>query len=282
MRHLLVVALGSYLTIASLAVWANTAIQRGEYLANLGGCHSCHSEQGMPKMAGGVVLATEFGTFYPPNITPDPEHGIGNWNQHQFNTAMRHGLNPDGEPYYPSFPYTSYTRMTDADLADLKVYLESLPPVAQSAPKHDLKFPFNIRLGLYLWQWFNFAPEPFIEENKQTAVWNRGAYIVTGPGHCGECHTPRTITLAMDADHHLQGNPNGPEGENVPSINMALRGDAWLMDDIIFALQIGMTPEGDFFGGSMAAVVDNTSLLSATDIEAIATYLANPDGTTDL
>lgn len=228
-------------------------------------------------MSGGVALATDFGTFYPPNITPDNVHGIGFWSQTEFNHAMRHGISPDGDPYYPSFPYTSYTRMTDADLGDLKAYLDSLPAIGKATPEHDLGFPFNLRYGLHLWQWLNFTPETFLPNSHQSAAWNRGAYIVTGPGHCGECHSPRTLTMAMDTSVHLQGNEAGPDGEQVPGIDMSKRNQPWLLDDLLFAIQIGMTPDGDFFGGSMAEVVENTSQLTAADQHAIATYLANPE-----
>ena len=190
---------------------------------------------------------------------------------------MRQGISPDGEPYYPAFPYTSYTRMSDQDLRDLKAYLDQVPAVAQAAPTHELSFPFNLRFGLHLWQWLNFSPELFVPQANQSPTWNRGAYIVTGPGHCGECHTPRTLTMASDTSLHLQGNSDGPEGEQVPGINMSKRRHPWLLDDILFALQIGMTPEGDFFGGSMAEVVENTALLTQDDQQAIATYLINPD-----
>ena len=256
---------------------ADTPEQRGEYIATMGGCHSCHTGEEAPAMSGGVELTTPFGSFYPPNITSDPIYGIGTWSQTQFNQAMRHGINPAGEPYYPSFPYTSYTRMSDQDLTDLKAYLDKLAPVAQATPEHDLSFPFNLRFGLHLWQWLNFTPEVFVPQAEQSAIWNRGAYIVTGAGHCGECHTPRTLTMAMDTSLHLQGNRDGPEGESVPAIDMSKRSAPWLLDDILFALQIGMTPEGDFFGGSMANVVDNTSLLTEADQQAIATYLMTPN-----
>jgi mono/diheme cytochrome c family protein len=258
------------------AVWADTAQQRGAYLAHMGGCHACHTGDNDALMAGGIGLITEVGTFYPPNITPDPDHGIGNWNQDDFNRAMQQGISPTGDPYYPAFPYTSYTRMTNADLVDLKAYLDSLPGVAQGTPEHDLSWPFSLRSGLKLWQWINFTPQEFTPDNTQSAVWNRGAYIVNGPGHCGECHTPRTLTMALDNSLHLQGNPQGPDGELVPGIDMSLRDDKWLAADIIDALQIGITPEGDFLGGSMADVIDHTSQLTEADIHAIANYLSQP------
>ncbi|HCH25396.1 MAG TPA: hypothetical protein DE179_13985 [Oceanospirillaceae bacterium] len=255
----------------------NTPVQRGEYVANMAGCHSCHTGESSPAMAGGVVLDTPFGSFYPPNITSDPTYGIGTWSQAQFNQSMRHGIDPDGNPYYPSFPYTSYTRMTDQDLIDLKAYLDQLPAIAQATPDHDLGFPFNLRFGLHLWQWLNFTPTTFQPQANQSVSWNRGAYIVTGPGHCGECHTPRTLTMAVDTSSHLQGNKDGPDGTQVPGIDMSKLSEPWLLDDILFALQVGMTPEGDFFGGNMAEVVENTSLLTEDDQLAIATYLMNPN-----
>jgi len=257
------------------------SIQRGEYIFMMGGCVSCHTDDSkkQPGPAGGVELETPFGTFYTPNITPDSETGIGGWSDRQFLDAMRKGLSPDGEHYYPSFPYTSYTKMNDRDLLDLKAYLDSLSPVSRVAKTHDLSFPFNQRWLMGIWKFLFFEQQPFHPISSRTDSWNRGAYIVNGPGHCAECHTPRNIFGGLQSDELLAGTPNGPDGESVPSINPQ-KGESfkkWTETDIVFALQTGMLPDGDFIGGSMGHVVENcTSKLSDADLLSIAEYLISP------
>jgi mono/diheme cytochrome c family protein len=252
--------------------------ERGAYLLRLGGCVSCHTDErdGAPFLAGGRALATPFGTFYAPNITPDPEVGIGGWSSGDFVRAMTEGASPGGHPYYPAFPYPSYTRMTQQDLVDLKAYLDTVAPVASEVREHELDRPFGFRPLLEGWQLLFFEEGRFEPDPNRSEVWNRGAYIVTGPGHCGECHTPRNAFGAKQQDRVLAGNPEGPEGKPVPNITPHPEDGigGWSTTDIAFALQTGILPDGDVLGGAMAEVVeDATSHLTADDRAAIAEYL---------
>jgi len=276
----------SALLIVLFPVSANSAetasLKQGEYIYTMGGCESCHTDNTNKQLgpAGGVALETPFGTFITPNITPDSETGIGGWSDQQFLDAMRKGVSPDGEHYFPSFPYTSYTKMTDQDLLDLKAYLYSLKPVNRVTEAHDLSFPFNQRWLMGIWKRLFFERAPFQPVSSNTETWNRGAYIVNGPGHCAECHTPRNVFGGLKQDELLAGTPDGPDGESVPSINPQ-KGESfkkWTGDEIVFALQTGMLPDGDFIGGSMGPVVENcTSKLTDNDLLAIAEYLKSPE-----
>lgn len=251
-------------------------IKRGEYVFNMGGCASCHTVEGGEPLAGGLKMETKFGNFYTPNITPDEATGIGKWSDEDFIWAMSQGESPDGQHYYPSFPYTSYAKMTRQDLLDLKRYLDIQPPVQQNNKEHDLEFPFSIRQLLYVWKLLNIDEENVVNKPDQSVIWNRGEYIVNGPGHCAECHSPRNFLGGLDSDRFLQGNPEGPEDELVPGITMdqSNRVSNWPEEDLIFSLQIGMIPDGDFLGGSMGHVIENsTSKLTEEDLRAIATYL---------
>jgi len=248
---------------------------RGEYLLRLGGCVSCHTAKDGAFLAGGRALATPFGTFRTPNITPDPATGIGGWSAGAFVRAVRDGVAPAGHPYFPAFPYTSYTRMTEQDLLDLKAYLDTIEPVTNSVPAHALDFPYGLRALLDGWRLLFFENGRFEPDPAQSEVWNRGAYIVTGPGHCGECHTPRNALGAREEGRRLAGARDGPDGKPVPNITPHQDGiGGWSKGDIAFALQTGILPDGDVLGGAMAEVVeDATSHLSADDLGAIAEYL---------
>ena len=248
------------------------AIARGEYVFDIGGCASCHTKD--TPLAGGVELVTEFGTFISPNISPDGQYGIGGWSNDQFIKAMREGISPKGEHYYPAFPYTSYANMPEQELLDLKAYLDAQDPVAEAALPHTLGFPFNQRSLLGVWKFIN-AEDNWKPESNQSDSWNRGSYLANGPSHCTQCHTPRNLLGGMQEDGML-GNEQGPEGENVPPLldvnKLAFGG--WSEEDIAFALEIGMTPEGDFLGGSMSHVLENTTgKMTPEDIQAIAEYL---------
>lgn len=249
-------------------------LKRGELLFHIGGCTNCHTAKNGALLAGGDAIASPFGTFFAPNITPDPETGIGGWSEADFIRAMREGLAPDGSPYYPAFPYTSYTRMSDADLVALKAHLDTVPPVRQEARPHELSFPFNQRWGMHLWQSAFFTPERFEPDPQRDAAWNRGAYLVLGPGHCGECHTPRTFYGVLEEDRAFAGARLGKE--QVPNLTSDPEAGLgkWSAGDIGTALKIGMLPDGDFVGSEMAKVVNNaTSKLPDEDIAAIATFL---------
>jgi mono/diheme cytochrome c family protein len=276
--------------LAVLAVWllvpwrggppevtATGDAARGEYVLRLAGCVACHTDEknGGQLLAGGRALATPFGTFYTPNITPDPATGIGGWSAGDFVLAVSEGLSPGGHPYFPAFPYTSYTHMTQQDLVDLKAYLDTVEPVANPVPDHALDFPFGFRPLLDGWRLLFFEDGAIEPDPAQSEAWNRGAYVVNGPGHCGECHTPRNALGAVEHDRFLAGTRDGPDGKPVPNITPHADGIGdWSKGDIAFALQTGILPDGDVLGGAMSEVVDDdTSHLTADDRNAIADYL---------
>jgi mono/diheme cytochrome c family protein len=221
-----------------------------------------------------TTLATPFGTFYAPNISPDPDHGIGNWTLLEFVNAMKFGVAPGGRHLYPAFPYTSYQRMRLEDVVDLKAFLDTLPPVAESAPPHQLPLIFSYRRGLGLWQLLYVDGKTFELDPAVGDQLNRGAYLVEGPAHCGECHTPRNLIGGVNTASALGGGP-APEGDGkIPNITPDATGLAdWSETDIVTALQTGFTPSFDSFGGAMAAVQRNTAQLTRDDLEAIAAYL---------
>ncbi|MCC0016583.1 MAG: cytochrome c [Rhodobiaceae bacterium] len=249
----------------------------GELMFYAGGCSSCHAAPGSDdktRLAGGVRLDSPFGAFVAPNISPDPKDGIGGWSALDFVNAMTKGVSPGGSHLYPAFPYTSYQRMKLQDLLDLKAYLDTLPAVAGKAPPHEVGFPFNIRRGLGLWKLLYLDGQRFQPDPDATDEVNRGAYLVNGPGHCGECHTPRDLIGGLRTDKWLAGAPN-PEGKGIiPNITPHEQGLAsWSNKDIAYALESGFTPDFDSLGGSMGKVVGNTSHLGAQDRDAIAAYL---------
>ncbi len=250
---------------------------RGEYLLRLSGCLACHTDktQGGDRLAGGRALASPFGTFYSPNITPDEETGIGRWSTEDFVRALSTGTAPDGSHYYPVFPYTSYTRMTLRDMVDLKAYLDTVEPVRREAAAHELRFPFSLRPAMAVWKAAFFAPGAFVPDETRSASWNRGAYLVTGPGHCTECHTPRT-PLGTLSDRHLAGAEGELDVEKAPNITPHPRDGigSWAPDDLAYALQTGIKPDGDTVKSTMGEVVmDGTSHLTGEDLDSIARYL---------
>jgi mono/diheme cytochrome c family protein len=253
------------------------AVARGAYLANAADCAACHTDgahSGRP-YAGGRALATPFGTFYSPNITPDPETGIGRWSDAQFLRALHEGVRPDGANYFPVFPYPSFTKITDADVLAIKAFLFSLPAVRQANRNHDVPFPFSWRLLQNGWKWLFFDEGRFQPAAERSAGYNRGAYLVTALAHCGECHTPRNWFGATEPDRFLAGNPHGPDGKRVPNITPDPKTGIgnWTEDDIIVMLTDGHTPDFDEVGGAMAEVVKSTARLTAEDRRAIAVYL---------
>ena len=250
---------------------------RGSRVVYMGGCISCHTDSDNEgfSLAGGRELKTPFGTFVTPNITPDMNTGIGGWTLVDFWSALANGKSPTGRDYYPSFPYTSYTKMNLQDIADLKAYLDTVPSKTQLVKEHDVTFPFSIRLGLVLWKLLFFTPGQYLQDPTKADDWNRGRYLVNGPGHCGECHTRRNL-LGGSSSQLLAGGAVGMSGDKVPSIRGDIDGSLsdWSIDDIRFALETGIKPDGDVFGGEMADVVEyGTSHLAVEDLLAIAKYL---------
>jgi len=252
---------------------------RGEQVFWAGGCASCHaapqaSGEDRLVLAGEVRLQTEFGTFVAPNISPHPQDGIGGWSVGDLANAMLHGVSPQGQHYYPAFPYASYTRMKPQDIADLHAFMATLPPVEGRAPENELSFPFTMRRGVGLWKLLFLDGSPAVALADPSPEIARGQYLVEGPGHCGECHTPRNALGGLDASRWLAG-ARAAEGDGtVPNLTSGEGGlSDWSEDDIAYLLESGFTPEFDSVGGSMASVIHNMAQLPASDREAIAAYL---------
>jgi mono/diheme cytochrome c family protein len=259
------------------AAWADARTERGEYLFHAAGCPSCHTDRADGgALAGGPAIATPFGTFYAPNITPDRKSGIGDWSYDDFRRAMRRGLSPEGEHFFPVFPYTSFTNITDADLADLWAYLRTVPPSDRASREHKIDFPFGRRFLQTFWRWFNFSPGPFRPDPAHSPEWNRGAYLVKALVHCGECHTPRNALGGLEYDEWLSGTPDGPNGHLAPNITPDRETGigSWSSDDIAQYLATGLDPSGQDAQYEMAEVViASTGKLNDRDLKAIAAYL---------
>jgi len=242
---------------------------------NAGGCSSCHAVPAQPdrtRLGGGLAIPSPFGTFYVPNISPDPVDGIGQWTEAEFVTAVIKGVSPTGVHYLPAFPYTSYQHAKIEDVRDLFAYLKTLAPVSGRVRDHDVPFPFNIRRNLGIWKLLFMDGKPFAPNPSRSASWNRGAYLINSLGHCAECHSPRNFLGGIVAAQRFAGGPN-PEGEGwVPNITQKGLGE-WSEKDIAYFLQTGELPDGDTAGGLMARVIRNTSQLNPEDRAAMAEYL---------
>ena len=268
----------------SAALQAAGDPERGAYIATAGGCVSCHtdSENDGAPFAGGHALETPYGVFYTPNITPDEDTGIGGWSAAQFLAAMREGYGPAGY-YYPSFPYPSYAGMTEQDVLDLKAYLDALTPVIRRNEEHDLHWYVPGRWAMGIWQWL-FAPWEYSSVEDPDPQLARGAYLVRHLGHCGECHTKRNVFGALEVAHELAGSPKDATGSSAPGLTRDKKTGLgkWTRGDLNFFFELGMKPDGDFVGGTMAPVVDdNTSQLTPADREAITAFLRSLPSTAE-
>jgi mono/diheme cytochrome c family protein len=256
------------------AITSDGQMSDGAYLLKTAGCYACHTdvEGGAKAFSGGPALVSPFGTFYAPNITSSVEYGIGNWDIVTFERALRQGVNSHDQSYYPAFPYMSYRSLTDKDVADLFVALRAIEPVETAAQKHDLGFPFNIRLGLKPWRWLFSSVTPITID--QDNLVGRGRYLVDAVAHCGECHTPRN-SIGAPIPPYLGGADLKPNGGWAPAITgQALQRMDWIEDDLVYFLADGMLIDGDFIGGSMVEVIEHgTSHMSLEDRTAIAKYL---------
>ena len=259
------------------AISGDAAAGRTVFFA--GGCASCHAAPGSNGdqrlvLSGGVRLKSDFGTFVAPNISPDPVHGIGGWTLGDFANAMLAGVSPEGSHYYPAFPYGSYIRMSDRDIADLYAFMQTLPADATPSGENEIAFPFSIRRLLGGWKFlFLHEGERVTLAASDTDAIARGRYLVEGPGHCGECHSPRNA-LGGFSGAWLSGAKN-PEGEGViPNLTPGARDlGGWSAGDIAYYLESGFTPEFDSVGGSMVEVQKNMAELTGEDRAAIAAYL---------
>ncbi|TPW30607.1 c-type cytochrome [Martelella alba] len=254
-------------------------IARGEQVFWMGGCASCHAapgSQGSDRLvlSGGLAIESDFGTFHAPNISPDPDHGIGQWSELDFANALLEGVGRHGENLYPSLPYTSYTNMSDEDVHALFAFLKTLPASAQPSLPNDLSFPFNLRPALSFWKILFFSEGPRVALEAPGDPVLRGQYIVEGAGHCGECHTPRNALGGLDESRWLAGGPNPDGPGTIPDITPGSKTiGSWSESEIADYLETGFTPDFDVAGGAMAEVQQNLSHLPRADLEAIAAYL---------
>jgi mono/diheme cytochrome c family protein len=248
---------------------------RGEYVFWAAGCASCHMAEGASGdaqlvLSGGQRFASEFGTFLAPNISNDPEHGIGDWTTADLANALLRGVSPEGTHYYPALPYGSYSRMTVQDVADLRVFLATLPADATPSLPHELTFPFSIRRAVGVWKLL-YLNTDWALDTDLSATEIRGRYIVEALAHCGECHTPRTALGGLDTARWLGGAPNPAGRGGFPNITPGAL--TWSEDEIVEYLTSGFTPDFDSVGGHMAHVVSNMARLPEPDRRAIAAYL---------
>ena len=253
-------------------------IIRGHYQALLTDCAACHTAPRGKPLAGGLPLHTPFGDLIPPNITPDKETGIGSWTKEEFRSALKQGIGHAGKRLYPAMPYPAYTKMSDQDVDSLWSYIETVDPVHNEVEANQLPFPFNIRLSMLGWNMLNFTPGEFKPDPNQSEVWNRGAYIVQGAGHCGTCHTSKNLTGADKDGEALQG--ASLQGWYAPNIT----GDShfgvgsWSEDEIVQYLKTGQNGHTIASGPMREAIEESTSLMTDGDLKAIAVYLKSVDG----
>ena len=287
-------AIAFVMAVAAVAFWALTRpdplpaaavpahdvdLRNGETLFHAGSCLACHRppegavDRSLP--SGGTPFPTPLGVFYPQNLTPDPETGLGRWSEIDFVNAMRLGLSPDGRHYFPAFPYASYRSVTMADLLDLRAYLLSLPAVRSPSREADVPLVALARRGVGLWKRVAFRQPLFSPEPGRTPSWTRGAYLANAPGHCGECHTPKDWLMVADPSRPMAGGPHpGGEGK-VPSLRGLLARKKYKdVADLVLALQNGETfGYENLSSGGMAAIQENLARLPEADVRAIAEYL---------
>ncbi|CAG9204016.1 Cytochrome c, class I [Paraburkholderia tropica] len=270
---------------ADASAWSAAMLERGRQIAIAGDCAVCHTAPGGATNAGGFALETPFGTVWSTNITPDRETGIGAWTYEAFARAMRQGIARDGRHLYPAFPYTSFARMSDADMMSLYAWLMSQPAVKQAAPETKLPFPMNQRRLVAGWNWLFHDDAQYAPDPQRSALWNRGKYLVDGAGHCGACHTPRNALGAEKGGFaYLTG--GSAEGWDAPSLLAAHAGKAskdgkgaapvpWTEDALFAYLRTGFSPEHGVAAGPMAPVVAGLADLPESDVRAIAHYIAS-------
>jgi len=250
------------------------SIARGAYLARAGHCAGCHTARGGTPYAGGHAIPTPFGTLYAPNLTPDPETGIGAWTSDDFWRALHNGRAKDGRFLYPACPYPNYTKVTRADTDALYAYLRSLPPVRQPNRPHELRFPYSTQLALAVWRALYFEPGVYEPDETRSAEWNRGAYLVNGLGHCSACHARRNALGATDST--LSGGTIPVQGWYAPSLHSKREASVagWPREDIVALLKHGISPQASALGPMAAVVHGSTQHLSDADLRAMALYLS--------
>lgn len=259
-----------------------TQIERGRYLAVLSDCASCHTVPGSNQpFAGGRAIETPFGNILAPNITPDPETGIGSWSDDAFDAAIRKGLRRNGSRLYPAMPYTAYTKMSREDVLAIRAYLNTVTPVRNAVDANALPFPFNIRASMRVWNMLYFNQGDYKPDAKKPAEWNRGAFLVDGPGHCGACHTPKTFLGGDKTDEYLRG--SFLQGWSAPDITGDSRVGlgAWSAEDLVAYLKSGHNRVSAATGPMAEVVTLSTERMTDPDLRAIATYLKSLSGKQD-
>jgi mono/diheme cytochrome c family protein len=253
-------------------------IERGRYLVVIADCAACHTADPSKPLAGGRPIETPFGTLLAPNITPDEDTGIGNWSDDEFDAALRRGVLPNGKRLYPAMPYSYYTRMSRSDVTAMRAYLATLHPVRNPVQSDQLPFPLSVRSVMAVWDALYFSPGVYRPDPKQSTSWNRGAYLVLGPGHCGACHTPKTLMGGDKSREALEG--YNLQGWFAPSItNDAEEGvGRWSADDLVAYLKTGHNRFSAAGGPMGEEVQDSSSQWSLEDLRAVALYLKNPHG----
>jgi mono/diheme cytochrome c family protein len=276
----------SALLIATCAAQAGdqdfTQVEKGRYLATAADCVACHTIQnGGKPFAGGRAIETPFGNITSPNITPDAETGIGSWSDEQFDNAVRNGMRPDGRRLYPAMPFTSYTKMSHDDVVAIRAYLNTVEPVRHPVIANTLPFPFNIRASMRVWDALYFRPGEFKPDPQKPADWNRGAFLVEGPGHCAACHTPKSFLGGDKSDQYLRGSylqgwfaPNITDDERVGV-------GQWSSDDIVAYLKTGHNRVSAATGPMAEEIEHSTSKLKNEDLAAMAAYLKSLPGSAD-
>lgn len=283
MRRRAILALTLLLAIAPGTALGASA-ERGQYLAAAGNCKACHTRAGGEPYAGGVAFTTPFGTIYSSNITPDARTGIGRWSAADLRRAMHEGIAADGSRLFPAFPYSSYTRVTDADVNDIHAYLRTLKPVRYLPPDNSILF--SMRWLLAAWNRLYLKPGRFVPDPQKPAAWNRGAYLVEGLGHCSACHTPRNAHMAEIAGRAYQGGvipgavaPGRQRDWFAVNLTNAKHGlAAWSEADLVRYFRTGVSPRGSTLGPMNEVVVHSLRHLNDDDLRAMAVYLKSLEG----
>ncbi|MEO6973840.1 MAG: cytochrome c [Rhodoferax sp.] len=256
-------------------------VARGEYLARAGDCMACHTARGGATFAGGLALATPFGTVYTSNLTPDRETGIGTWSAAEFWRALHNGRAKDGRLLYPAFPYTNYTKVTREDSDALYAWLRTLAPVHQPNRPNALRWPYSTQAALAVWRALFFKPGTYVSDTTRTAEWNRGAYLIQGLGHCSACHATRNALGATSSSLDLAGGLIPLQNWYAPSLESPLEAGVanWDVPHIVELFKTGTTRHGWVTGPMAEAVLRGTQYLSQEDLVDMATYLkALPGG----
>lgn len=253
-------------------------VQRGKALVDAGDCMACHTQDQNKPFAGGRRIETPFGTLYSPNITPDRETGIGAWSDEDFYRAMHQGIGPDGARLYPAFPYPYFTKMKHDDVLAIHAYLSTLQPISNPRSNNQLQWPLNHRVFMRGWDMLFFKPGTFAPRTDKSAEWNRGAYLVEGPGHCGACHTPKNFLGADKASEALDGgklqNWYAPNITNDQHLGVG----SWTADEITEYLKTGRNVHSGAAALMSEVVRDSTSKMSDSDLHAMAIYLKDING----